>query len=70
MIGNAWDWCLNEYEVPKNTTLVGEGSRTLRGGAWRSTRYIACVTHRGNSYPSDRLNLISFRVVRLSHLSY
>jgi formylglycine-generating enzyme required for sulfatase activity len=53
MAGNVWEWCLNEYDNPKQTGLSGDGRRVLRGGSWDySPDYAraACRAHFGPAY--------------------
>jgi hypothetical protein len=38
MSGNVWEWCLNEYENPKNVDLGGDAARVVRGGSWGLTQ--------------------------------
>ncbi len=34
MIGNVWEWCLNEYAIPVNIDTSGKNFRVVRGGSW------------------------------------
>ncbi len=63
MIGNVWEWCLNEYEQPHNIGLAGSSVRVLRGGSWFDYRDRSHATYRGKSYPLARLNYVGFRAV-------
>jgi len=64
MSGNVWEWCLNKYETPSDTSVDDSGDgRVLRGGSWSygSSRVrAACRSH----YSPDRIyGPIGFRVV-------
>lgn len=63
MSGNVWEWCLNEYENPKNIQLKGNETRVLRGGSWDYNLSGARAAYRFRNYPLFRLNFIGFRLV-------
>lgn len=63
MIGNVWEWCLNVFDDPSITTIGGEDTRTMRGGAWSSDRLFAHTFRRRGEAPVTRLNDVGFRVV-------
>jgi formylglycine-generating enzyme required for sulfatase activity len=63
MSGNVWEWCLNEYENPENTDLVGDAARVLRGGSWGSGVPCARCASRDGGGPSYRSVYIGFRAV-------
>ncbi|MEP7289357.1 MAG: SUMF1/EgtB/PvdO family nonheme iron enzyme [Chloroflexota bacterium] len=64
MVGNVWEWCLNKYESPLDIDVVGESSRVLRGGCWRSHRVNARSKYRFLSLPGYRSEFsIGFRLV-------
>ena len=56
------DWCLNEYENPKNTLLSGDNARVARGGSWDYVRDSARASYRFN-YDIDRDNYLGFRLM-------
>lgn len=67
MSGNIWEWCLNEYDPLKNTSLVGSNWRTVRGGSWDfSSKLASVVGHTNAYYPSGRFYGTGFRV-RVGH---
>ena len=61
--GNAWEWCLNEFEKLENTGLEGKSRRVVRGGSWYDYHDYARSTYRINYYPNYRRNRNSFRIV-------
>ncbi len=63
MHGNAWEWVLNEYENPENTSVEGSVPRVLRGGSWLFNPDGALASVRGRGGPGDRDGFIGFRVV-------
>lgn len=63
MIGNVWEWCLNEYGTPYNTRLGGETHRVVRGGSWYLSFRSARAAVRNWGLPLSRLNYRGFRVV-------
>ena len=63
--GNVWEWCLNEYEKPKNVGLGGAETRVLRGGSWYYNRDLARSSDRVRFNPGYRDYNVGFRVVVL-----
>jgi formylglycine-generating enzyme required for sulfatase activity len=63
MAGNVWEWCLNEYENPKNIGLAGDGNRVARGGSWIDLDYEAQAVSRNYWGPNFRDDYVGFRVV-------
>jgi len=64
MVGNVWEWCLNERDTPANAGLGGEAARVLRGGSWENFPQPSPVAFHGGSLPSERSSNIGFRVCR------
>lgn len=62
MIGNVWEWCLNDYRDPTITTITGSNKRALRGGAWDSDRLFAHTIRRRGELPTTQFNAIGFRI--------
>ena len=63
MVGNVWEWCLNEYENPLNYAVEGDEYRVLRGGSWDAYFHEASTAYRYSYYkPNFRLPFVGFRV--------
>ncbi|MCB1821006.1 MAG: SUMF1/EgtB/PvdO family nonheme iron enzyme, partial [Candidatus Competibacteraceae bacterium] len=62
MSGNVWEWCLNEYDQPRNVTPTGDARRVVRGGAWNDYRSDARAASRIDDAPGGRGNFIGFRL--------
>lgn len=63
LIGNVWEWCLNEYENPKQVEVPGVKSLALRGGSWFNDKDYARCTFRYGNLRSLRSSRIGFRLV-------
>ncbi len=63
MSGNVWEWCINDYDNPKNQGLTGEGRRVLRGGSWDDSPDYARAAYRFNVPPVDRYSMSVFGCV-------
>jgi len=63
MVGNVWEWCLNEYESPGKTGLGGKARRVVRGGSWNETIGSARAVVRLMNDPDDRDWDSGFRMV-------
>lgn len=67
MIGNLWEWCLNEYDNPSEISVASDARRVLRGGSWEKPRSpgrpLPSVTLRGGLSPTERYHRDGFRVV-------
>ena len=59
MHGNVWQWCSDPYY------LNGSGPRVDRGGCWGSPDLACRASHRGGITPSDRFDVIGFRLARV-----
>jgi hypothetical protein len=60
--GNVWEWCLNEYDQPRNVAPAGDARRGVRGGAWYGYRTSARAAYRYFSAPDARGSGIGFRL--------
>jgi len=69
MAGNVWEWCLNEYDKPKNINLSISSRRVVRGGSWNFHSVLARAAYRRNYNPVNRLSPQGFRVVCSSPIS-
>jgi len=65
MSGNVEEWCLNEYNNPKQVEISGEETRAVRGGCWLNDRGFARCASRLDDFPFNRFcNVgIGFRLV-------
>ena len=62
LAGNVWEWCLNEYDSPQKTSLRGDVSRVLRGGAWLNDPWRCRAAYRRNDRPDGRFRGFGFWV--------
>ncbi|PUB76305.1 MAG: hypothetical protein DBP03_04910 [gamma proteobacterium symbiont of Ctena orbiculata] len=64
MHGNVWEWCMNKYQNPADTTIDETGDdRVLRGGAWSFNPEDARAADRFRFLPDSRSDRGGFRVV-------
>lgn len=63
LVGNVWEWCLNKYDNPKNTSLEGNAPRVLRGGSWFDGPEFVRASVRNWFDPDYRDYYVGFRVV-------
>jgi formylglycine-generating enzyme required for sulfatase activity len=62
MIGNIWEWCLNQYEPPQNIGMANNANRVIRGGSFAEK--LSPLTFRVSHDPNFKhANPIGFRVV-------
>jgi hypothetical protein len=64
MSGNLCEWCLNDYDHPENTGMVGVGRRPLRGGSFDDGPAGLQLTARRFNMPSHTRDDYGFRVAR------
>ncbi len=70
LVGNAWDWCLNEHDRPERTAPGGSESRVVRGGSWHDLLDFARAAYRNNNAPDNRNDNLGFRVLSSSHIHH
>ncbi|NJL95684.1 MAG: formylglycine-generating enzyme family protein, partial [Anaerolineae bacterium] len=63
LIGNVWEWCLNEHRVPTNMGPTGMEKRVLRGGSFNSDRLFAHGVRRRGEAPNASFLEFGFRVM-------
>jgi formylglycine-generating enzyme required for sulfatase activity len=59
MSGNVWEWCLNSYDVPQDTS-ISQARRVVRGGSWRGFPSLARASCRYSLLPDNRNTLSAF----------
>jgi formylglycine-generating enzyme required for sulfatase activity len=63
LVGNVWEWCLNEYRRPAQIGKGGKESRVLRGGSWNHSLGNARASGRDKLRPYFRLVNVGIRVL-------
>lgn len=67
MCGNVWEWCLNKYNNPADTTKTGSfeshGRRVVRGCSWDFNLHYAPIPIRFSYLESTCNPFVGFRVV-------
>jgi len=65
MVGNTWEWCLNDWETGSININQNAHWRVLRGGAWDYSNYsFFRVSYRYRMYrPDERHRNVGFRIV-------
>lgn len=63
MVGNVWEWCMNEDDEPAWLGVAGAASRVLRGGSWYGLSGNARCAVRVRDRPDLRNNGLGVRVV-------
>lgn len=54
LIGNVWEWCVNEFEVPSRVELSGDNIRAVRGGSANFNQEFARADLRERDQPKLR----------------
>jgi formylglycine-generating enzyme required for sulfatase activity len=67
MVGNTWEWCLNEFAQPNQIELQGSERRALRGGSYLDSASAVRCTSRLSQFPISRSPASSFRLAYTSH---
>ena len=60
--GNVWEWCINEYESPRELASARDQPRVVRGGSWQWTHDFARLARRDRELPGYRSRDHGFRV--------
>ncbi|MBX9895313.1 MAG: SUMF1/EgtB/PvdO family nonheme iron enzyme [Nitrosomonas sp.] len=63
LVGNVWEWCLNEYSAPENCPLSGDKARVVRGGSCLNLSDLARSSARDYDLPDARSLDLGFRVL-------
>jgi len=63
LIGNVWEWCLNEFWDPEHLDPCGEGERVMRGGSWSCCARDVCAVTRELDLPDFGYAGVGFRLV-------
>jgi hypothetical protein len=66
LAGNVWEWCVNKYDSPQDTTPGGDAVRVVRGGSWNVDRVYARASCRYDGPPVVRSGSVGFRLVCVS----
>lgn len=61
--GNVWEWCRNEYDVPKKIKPQSDECRVVRGGSWIDAMDGARVAFRKFFQPDLRFGDYGFRLL-------
>ena len=63
MLGNVWDWCIDEWASDYSEKAVKSASahRVIRGGSWDRGARVVRAACRVNDKPSNRFNVLGFR---------
>ena len=62
MAGNVWEFCLNEFDWPRQTLVMGKVNRVLRGGSFNDGPDLTRAADRYDIHPSLRNLIVGFRV--------
>jgi formylglycine-generating enzyme required for sulfatase activity len=67
MVGNVWEWTASSYEAyagsQYTSSYLGRLRCTVRGGAWKHSRWDARISCRGRYEPDQRRPYLGFRIV-------
>lgn len=63
MIGNVWEWCLNQYRDPQHADIRRSGARVLKGGSWENGSWISYRCDLNAEYRSGDTG---FRIARVA----
>ncbi|MCQ3930347.1 MAG: hypothetical protein DPW16_07790 [Chloroflexi bacterium] len=63
MVGNAAEWCINEYDPFVSIELEKNSPKVIRGGSWRHPSIFASNITRQSQLPYDRSYYCGFRVI-------
>lgn len=63
LAGNVWEWCLNELDLPKNTSQAGDALRVMRGGMYLGGGGDCQSTYRVTNSSNNRNKFLGLRLV-------
>jgi formylglycine-generating enzyme required for sulfatase activity len=63
LVGNAWEWCFNQYENLNQTKTDSEALHVVRGGSYSYSQKEANSTYRYFDRRGNRWYFIGFRLV-------
>jgi len=66
--GNVWEWCLNKYDDPDDTSTAGEAMCALRGGSWDDALTFARAAARRRLVIDYRNHALGFRLLCSVHI--
>ena len=69
LVGNVWEWCLNDYETIRTVNLTNEAKKVRRGGSYNFTKTYAQNDFRDIVHPYTRSSFNGMRLVLASPIA-